>query len=476
MNFIVIMNDTLRPDYLSAYGNDWVKTPTAAQFAKDGAVFEKAFCASWPTIPNRTDLFTGRYGEPLHPWLPLDYGETTLPRLLGEQGYVTQLICDCPHLVQGGGNFDYPFHAWDFIRGQEVDRLGMDHFDVEFPFKDHSKVHTHSANRLFAQYLRNVRGRRHEEDWATYKTYQSAVNWLDRNYKHEKFFLWIDGFDPHEPPWPPQQYTDMYDPGYEGDAFLTFIKAEKLTDAELNHLRARYAGTVTFVDKQVGRVLNKLDELGIADNTCVVWVSDHGTHIGEHGRAMGKTCAYDEVARTVMMIRPPKGLCAGKRFSELVQPPDVAPTLLELAGLDIPERMQGVSFAPLLRGEKCKIRDVAITGHMPRKSAGQWNFIGARDGRWVFNDPIIRESRELFDTDADPGQLNNVIADHPDVAERLHNAVIEFLRNSETPPALLKAFETGDIDLLKGFVFPRPGFEDFNAYFSYLYNQNVFPE
>jgi len=92
MNFVIIMNDTLRPDHLSAYGNERCHTPSFGKFAETAAVFDKCYVGSFATIPNRTDLFTGRFGEPIHPWLPLSFNEITLPEILRENGYVTQLI------------------------------------------------------------------------------------------------------------------------------------------------------------------------------------------------------------------------------------------------------------------------------------------------------------------------------------------------------------------------------------------------
>ncbi len=468
MNFIIIMNDTLRPDYLGCYGNDWVKTPTANAFAQSAAVFDRAYVASYPTIPNRTDLMTGRFGEPLHPWLPLDYGAITMPWILAQNGYVTQLICDTPHLIQGGANFDSVFHAWDFQRGQEVDKVVVDHHTPEFPYKDHSKVTQGENNRIARQICRNSRFRKSEEDWSGYRVYNSAVNWLENNSKQEEFLLWIDGFDPHPPVWPPQEYTDLYDPDYDGDVFLTRVIADKLTGAEINNIRARYAGTVTFVDKLVGRVLRKLEEVGRAEDTCVVWISDHGGHLGEHGRVLGKNCAFEEIARTVTMIRVPGVTSNGLRSDEFIQPPDIAPTLLDLAGIPAPDVMQGVSVTPILRGEKMHVRDVAITGKMIRKG-NQEIMLGARDGRWILNDYVETEKCELFDLPNDPNQERNVIKEEPETAARLHEAVLEFLRKHEAPPQILTAYENHDPSALEGWKDPRPGLDNYQSYFSNLW-------
>ena len=473
MNFVIIMNDTLRPDHLSAYGSDWCHTPNFGKFAQTAAVFGKCYVGSFATIPNRTDLFTGRFGEPIHPWLPLSYNEITLPEIMRENGYVTQLICDTPHMINGGHNFDWPFHAWDFIRGSEVDRYGMDSEPVELPFRDASKVSKQAVNKSLSQNLRNVRGRRSESDWVTYRTFQTAAEWLERNRGHEKFFLWIDGFDPHEPCEAPQHYVDLYDPGYDGDVYLSHIPdPSKLTDAEITNVKARYAASVTFVDRGVGLVFDALDRLGLAEDTCVVCLSDHGTHLNEHGSLLSKRCTYTEVAQTVHLIRTPDRSSAGSHLNDLVQPADLAPTLLDLAGIDVPDFMQGESYLPLLKGESCQIRDVAISASAPNATK-ETAVIIARDQRWQLIDEPDPANRVLHDLDEDPGQTHNVAPDHPDVVERLHAAVVDFLKTHEAQRPVVRWFETGDKGDLTGYVAGRPGYERFHSYWQHIWDSGT---
>ncbi len=478
MNFVVIMNDTLRPDHLSAYGATDVITPHAAAFAEQAAVFDHAYVGSFPTIPNRTDLFTGRYGEPFHPWLPLSFDKETLPDILRRNGYVTQLICDTPHLINGGHNFDWPFNAWDFIRGQEIDRYGMDSDPIDLPYSKDTKVcNPKETNRSIAQYLRNVRGQRNEEDTATFRTCQRVIRWLERNRNHDKFFLWVDAFDPHEPNCPPEKYTNLYDPGYAGDQYIMHVSAPALlTDAEINNVIARYKASVTFVDRCFGRILQTIDDLGLGEDTCVVWMSDHGTHLNEHGKMLTKACTYDEIARTVLMVRMPGREAAGQRFAELVQPADFAPTLLDLAGLGPMARAQGTSYAALLRGESCHVRDVAISAGGAIDMRGKSHPIVARDGRWTLLDRPDPALRELYDNSADPQQLTNVVDAHPAEAQRLHEAVLEFLRTHDAPPQIVRLYETNDPGDMTGFVGRPPGYEHYRFYVQHLLNSEVVPE
>jgi hypothetical protein len=127
MNIILCNNDKLRYDYLGANVNPWIQTPNMSCLAEKTVIFDRAFTASYPTIPQHTDVMTGRYGNPSNPWTPLRFDIATIMRLIAEQDiYCTPLIHDTPHLVNGGHAFDWPFNGWTFIRGSEVDRPWID--------------------------------------------------------------------------------------------------------------------------------------------------------------------------------------------------------------------------------------------------------------------------------------------------------------------------------------------------------------
>src|SRR5262249_18018599 len=152
---------------------------------------------------------------------------------------------------------------------------------------------------------------------------------------------YLDTFDVHEPWDPPRWYVDLYDPGYEGDepVYPRYDRAGYLTEAELRHVRALYAGEITMMDRWVGRVLEKVRDLGLWDQTCIVFMADHGWYFGEHGYIGKHTVLdrragwplYQEVAHIPMLVRVP-GLPPG-RCDALCQPADLLPTLCELAGI-----------------------------------------------------------------------------------------------------------------------------------------------
>jgi len=451
MNFVVITLDTLRYDFVGANGNDWIRTPNLDRFARQAVCFDRAYAGSFPTVPYRTDVFTGRFGRPFHPWAPLAWEAVTLPELMRNAGFVTMLVHDTPHLVNYGFGFDRPFHGWEMIRGQEVDRYRTDKVtrkDLKF---DPDKMRF--ADTFGAQSVRNFFDFAAEEDHCTPRLFQTAARWLERNREHERFFLWIDSFSPHEPWDPPQHYVDLYDPGYEGEV-LTFPRygsVAHLPEHEVRHMRALYAGLVTMTDRWVGYFLDHLDLLGLAEDTVVIIDSDHGTYAGDRLMAGKEAPHYQEICHTVHMMRLPGKEAA--RTEAIWQPADLMPTVLELAGVDLPADLgvQGVSAAPLLRGEPAPARDIAVTAGaivQPQPGAGH---AAITAGDWAFFDYPDPARRQLFDLRNDPGQERNVIDDHRAVAADLHDAFIEFLTKHEANPHLI-AYWKGDAAALEAAI------------------------
>ena len=187
MNIIFICIDTLRYDYIHAHGkNGTVQTPNMDKLLAQSWVFDNAYCASYPTIPHRTDVITGRYGGPFHQWRPLPFHVPTLPEALARAGYCTQLIHDSPHLVNGGHAFDYPFHAWTPVRGAEVDRPWIsDRFEMPSNWA-FDPLFDDAADRGFDSwemgnhdtYLHANRGRKTDEDWNCARLFRTASEFL----------------------------------------------------------------------------------------------------------------------------------------------------------------------------------------------------------------------------------------------------------------------------------------------------------
>ncbi len=471
MNVLVIISDTFRRDHLGCYGNDWIRTPHIDRFAADALIFDRAYIASFPTVPARLDLFTGRFSSTYSAWAPLEKEEVVAAECFNRMGFTTTMVTDTAQFLKDGYNYDRGFQAWEWIRGQEFDRWRTDPEDPELP-ADPAKIRW--AKPFARSYMRNVADRRFEEDYFCPRTMIEAGRRLERNYGSERpFFLYVDTFDPHEPWDAPQWYVDMYDPGYEGDRVIYphYAESSYLTEAELKHVRAMYAAEVTMVDRWVGHLLGRLQDTGRLEETIVVFGSDHGFLHGEHGY-IGKSLVgrrftwlplWEEVCHVPLIVRVPGGRRG--RTDALVQLPDLLPTLLDLIGGEIPDRVQGESFAAVLRGETDIHREMALSlptlihGGAARATitatTQEWSYIcsgepldaRAQAYSWAVDGirkPIDTEEvggDELYHLRSDPGQQDNLIGKHPDVACDLRASIQSRLRELGTAPELVGCWD-----------------------------------
>jgi arylsulfatase A-like enzyme len=466
VNIIHINADTFRRDHLGIYGNPWIRTPHLDRFGARANVFENAFCGSFPTVPNRHEVLTGRYVFTYHEWAPLPPTDQVLAELLGAAGYTTMMIADTPHIFQRGFHYDRGFTAWQWIRGQENDRLHTDPRQVSLPAAPHK---LREPERTVKQYLRNVARRHSESDYFVAQTMRTAAEWLERNYREGPFFLYVDTFDPHEPWDPPAAYVAPYDPDYVGEEVIYPVYGywqDFLTERELRHCHALYCGEVSLVDTWIGHLLTAIEDLGLWETTAVIFTSDHGFYFGEHG-IIGKSIIqpgygsipfplHEEVTRIPLLIHVP-GIPGGRRIGAFVQPVDLLPTYLELAGVACPATVHGQSLLPLLRGERAALREFAVSSHAINRpvpgrpstiTTERWSFIYGAPGTATpevrteavdsLNRPElaaeITRTPQLYDRLNDPGHTRNVIADYPEVARSLHQQYLRLLEAVGTAP------------------------------------------
>ena len=442
MNVIAIMSDTLRYDHLGCHGNSWIRTPKLDAFSKRCVVFDRAYQASFPTIPTRTDMMTGKLTFPFRGWTPLPEDETILPELMTEAGYVTMLIADTPHLMRDGHRFDRGFLGWDWIRGQEGDRAITD--DVPVPLQSAPEKIRGPERMQQHHYRWRAANWKTERDTFVARTMQRASDWLELNHTHEKFFLYIDTFDPHEPWDPPQHYVDMYDPGYEGEVIdhPEYGFCDHLSEAEIRHCQALYAGEVSLVDTWVGHLLEKVENLGLLEDTAVILLADHGHYIGDHGR-IGKSGQgpdgawpfYEAVSHIPFWGYVPGADGNGKRCHFLAQPVDFMPTVLDLAGLKAPGGLYGVSLAPMMRGARSSSgRRTAVTSAALPTREDRSVCSSITDGTWTLHYRGANWPAELYDIHKDPAQKQNRYNNRNlPVARRLHRAYLKTLRDAGTP-------------------------------------------
>jgi len=476
MNVIVVISDTLRRDFLGCYGNTWIRTPNLDAFAQESLLLERAYIGSFPTVPCRNEVLTGRYTFTYHPWAPLRPDDITLQERLGRAGIVTGLVVDTPHPFTPGYNYQRGFQSWEVLRGQEHDPWKAHPREVALPCAPEK---LRSPDTTVVQYLRNVHDRRAETDYFAARTFRTAAEWLEHNHRHP-FFLYVDTFDPHEPWDPPRHYVDLYDPGYEGEEVIypRYDVCDYLTEAELQHCRALYAGEVSLVDTWFGYFWNRVRSLGLLSSTALLFLSDHGFYLGEHG-FIGKSLItsqyqqavplYPEVAWIPFLLYHPDGP-RGERRPGFAQPVDITPTVLDLFGQEIPESAQGRSLVPLLRGEAQAVRSVAISSptlsapsiQVPHPTSrasitdAEWTLVyGSQVDRLqepevtAMVDSLMRTVRtletgpirpQLFHLTDDPFCHQDVLDAHPETAARLHAEFVRFLEDSQVPEHHLRFF------------------------------------
>ncbi len=449
MNIIVLVSDTFRYDYLGCNGNTWIGTDELDRFAQRAICFERHYLSSFPTIPNRTDLFTGRFSFPFHGWQPLDRDIPVLSTTFGAAGYQSQLIADTPHLMSRGHHFERGFDAACWIRGQEGDKpllKGKLPPRQVVPADEKTRVDEHMRKTRFGNlatlHTWTNRDWAWEEDRFCVQTARTTSRWLEENHDVKPFLLWVDFFDVHEPWDPPEYLVQRYDrPGYDGPPMIhpNYGPASVYTRKELGNLAAHYAAEAYLVNKWIGVVLKKIEELGLFDDSIVVFTSDHGMFLGEHNRT-GKSNIhpdddrvwplYSELTHIPLMIAAP-GIKRGRRVRELTQSVDLLPTFLDLARVENKDLdMHGHSLVPLLQGNSKRWKrhyafsSTFIRNGGPTVTDKRWTYIayGEKDGK-----------PELYDVKADPAQKRNVLRKYPGVARRMEKALLKFLAQVGTP-------------------------------------------
>ena len=406
-------------------------------------------------MPARADILTGNFSYTFMGWEPLPSGLQTLPGLLSRAGYLTMGIVDTPFFVRGGYGYDRGFDDFIWVRGQGDDTRPQERSDYRTMWRSES-------DRLVA------------------RTVTEAEHWLERHYK-ENFFLYVDTWDPHEPWDAPEYYTAMYRPGYEGrQLYPSYGKWEEagLTRDDIDLAHAMYCGEVTMVDFWLGRLLAKLDVLGLRDNTIIFFLSDHGFYFGEHGYfgkaewindnwatvtegttvpswlpeswllTVGWSPLYQELTRVPLIVHAP-GLTPGHRQA-LTTAPDLAPTILELAGVERPSAIQGESFLDVLVGggehrpfvvsswplyfAEGEIT-TAVDSRPRRISSYMPITITTRDRSAILGGP--EHPPELYNLTEDSREEENVWETRAGEGKALCEGAISFLEEQGTPEDLL---------------------------------------
>ncbi|MEM7305258.1 MAG: sulfatase [Planctomycetota bacterium] len=403
-NVLVFLVDTLRADRLGPYGHPGGLTPRLDAFADEALVFDRCIAQSTWTKPTTASLLTG-----LYPYAHgANYSRSVLPEsvetlaeLLAGEGYATAAFGSNPHIFAESMGFEQGFGAFEPIEPAR---------DAPFP-----------------------RGER---------IVDAALAWLDGGAPDDApFFLYLHLIDPHFP----------YDPpGHEGPVYTVIEEAEALPPAERGRLGELYDGEVAYVDTQFGRLLDALDERGLADDTLLVFVSDHGEELFEHGDlAHHSAKMFEEVARVPLLVRSP-GLpeaARGRRITGVVEQVDLKATVVDALGLPAARAGAGTSlFARALRAAPPERQHALVEtedGSVGRGIvAPEWKYVR----RWT---PTVSE--ELYHLGEDPAELTDRAADEPEVVRAMRALLAAEMRH--VPPTYALRVENGTDELVKVFGF-----------------------
>jgi iduronate 2-sulfatase len=443
-NVLFLISDDLN-NSLGCYGAPLMKTPNIDRLAARGVRFDRSYCQFPLCGPSRNSMLTGLYPNstgilgnsqifrqtiPSHPSLPQAF------RLDGYfAGRIGKLYhYNVPNSIGTNGHDDPG--SWEL----ELNPAGVDRL-VEQPDEIFSLTPGQFGGTL--SWLASHR----PEELHTDALQAADAEWvLERCAKQQEhpFFLAVGFFRPHTPYIAPKSYFDWYNrqemplvEGVEEDQqdipppglMSSKREQDKLTDDLRREAIQAYFASISFMDAQVGKVLDTLDRLGLAENTIIVMTSDHGYHLGEHG-LWQKQSLFEESARVPLIIAAPGVTKAGTVSQAPVGLIDLYPTLAELCGVDAPANLQGQSLVPLLKDPNAPGRGWSLS--QVRRGGGQNQFPGysLRTPRWRYTEwDDGNRGRELYDHDADPRELTN-LADDPEHAgtvaehsEQLRDAV-----------------------------------------------------
>ncbi|PHR95456.1 MAG: hypothetical protein COA78_30080 [Blastopirellula sp.] len=434
-NIVFLMSDDHKASAMGCMGNQEIETPYLDRLAGKGVLFERCYATSPLCNPSRATTMTGMYeyktgaNFSIGPLDSKDWVELSYPMLLKEAGYRTAFAGKWGFNLDDRNYID-DFDAWGGFDGSQQ---GSYVTKENSSLVGYSQEHPHVSRALGA----------------------FGADFIEASAKTGKpFCLSISFKTPHLP----HKVIDPLDQGrYKGVTFPrppSFGQAGQdllPTQAKLgrqyllrkawgadqfqDHLRSYYQ-LISGMDAAIGKILHSLEEAGIEDNTVVIYTSDNGYHCGEHG-LQGKVLPYDSSALIPCIIYDPRSLSKGKhlRNSSVVGNIDFAPTILDLAGIEVPAKMDGVSLRPLIDDPSLRVRDKMLLiqnwGWMINDHnrglavvSEDWKYIN-----WCYADENVPPAEELFHLTEDPGEMNNVIS-HPENREmlaKLQGAYDQFL-------------------------------------------------
>jgi arylsulfatase A-like enzyme len=380
-NVLLISVDTLRPDHLGCYGYEPIETGNIDGIAEDGFLFTQAHACVPLTLPSHTSLLTGMSpistGVRDNGAFVLPGNFVTLAEALKAEGYSTAAFVST-FVLDSRFGLDQGFDIYD-------DRMETSASATGFYFPERTAAHVNKP----------------------------ALDWLSK--AEEPFFAFVHYFDPHYPYTPPDGYDSMFATG---------------SDDDLVGAIGAYDGEIAFADREVDVLLRFLERSGLDDETLVVVTADHGEGLMDHGHLKHGIHVYEEAVRVPLLFRLPGGTEGGKILAEPVELLDLMPTILDLAGVEAGDDLQGRNLAGALRGTDRLDPGRAVylhRRHYDPQTIGRIRVagekFGIRVGPWKYIEGEEGDSPELFHLIDDPQERVNLADSRPDVAEDLASRI-----------------------------------------------------
>lgn len=490
-NILLITTDQQHWNTIQALGNNAIKTPNLDRLTREGVSFDRAYVTSPVCSPSRSSIVTGEYPSRHGCWnigVELDENRTTFGQLLQESGYSTGLFGKAhfkPVLKEG--SFEAPPHIHDreFWKNWNGPYSGFEEVAMLHGHADEDSSHgMHYGAWLTEQGINPKKyfgpgGGYREGSWDLPEEYHytrwtadKTIEFLDKQDNSKPFMAWCSFQDPHNSFLCPEPWNSMYDPEQlppfiekvgemadkptihqsiledrmnELDIEVTVdpghdtggLQCLGHTNKKIGYERARkwlasYYGMISLIDYHIGRVLDKIDDLGAAENTMVVFTSDHGDYAGNHGLWLKGPIHYDDILRVPFLVRWKNQFPAGERTRSFISLVDLAPTFLEVAGQEKYYTMQGVSQFNTMKHPDRPSREWCLVENRAEPNFYVKTLVM---NKYKLNYYLDRDEGELYDMQADPHEFINLFnaPEYGDIKLKMFMKLVDIYGELEKP-------------------------------------------
>jgi len=436
-NILIIHADQHRMDCIGAYDNRDVKTPNIDKLAEEGVIYHNAYCPLPVCTPSRYSLLSGMYVHEHNGWTnhsTLNPNIETFPEVLKSAGYKTKAIGKmhfAPTYLDlgfeemilseqdGPGRWDDDYHR-DLMKNDLVDAI-----DLVDQRQEYRKNAPGKYWESFGTIPTNLPDEFYSTNWISNHAVEALKEWDQTGN-----MLMVGYIKPHHPFDPPKKWAERYNPdklellpgwtetplSHDTRQNPGYFSNKDLDESILRKSMAYYYACITQIDDEVGRMIKILKDKGIYDNTIIIYTSDHGEHLGYHHQLLKGGYLYESIMKVPLIIKYPNGQYAGTEYRKLVSNIDLAPTILNIAGLEPPKTMSGYNLSNDSNSREY-IFGHAWLGSQAMARSKRYKLIAKRDGESLF-----------FDLENDPQEMNNLYndRDYQDIIQSHLQAMISW--------------------------------------------------